>query len=116
MPIFTKALPRATLIASMLLATAPLRAEFTGLDWLNSSADLKRGVVLGALTIVDAERAFQQADSSCDSAAPTLVRGLGHTKAPALEQALEAYYRDKPDERNRSIFHAIWAIALKNSR
>jgi len=108
--------PRLLLLLTLsLLAAAPAQAEFTGADWLDSSAEMKKGVVLGALTIIDAERAFAKADSTCDSAAPTLVRGLGHGKVPQLEQALDNYYRDHPDQRDRAIIHAIWAIALKNS-
>lgn len=108
-------LPRSLLLALSLLATAPVQAEFTGADWLDSSADMKKGVVLGALTIIDADRAFENADSTCDSATPTLVRGLGHGRVPQLEQALDNYYRDHPDQRNRAIIHAIWAIALASA-
>ena len=98
--------------AALLVAAAPAQAEFTGIDWLDSSADLQRGVVLGALTVVYAERSFQRADSSCASAEPTLIRGLGHMKVPQLQQALKDYYQHNPDQRNRAIMHAIWAVAL----
>ena len=97
--------------AVLLVAAAPAQAEFTGLDWLDSSADLQRGVVLGALTVIYAERAFRVADEHCASAEPTLIRGLGHMKVPQLQQALETYYEQHPDERNRAISHAIWAVA-----
>lgn len=112
---FTRRLRLLTLSAALLVVHAPAQAEFTGMDWQDSSADLKRGVMIGALTIVQAERAFAGADNHCASAEPTLERGLGHMTVPQLQQALDDYYKAKPDQRNRSIMHAIWALALQQN-
>lgn len=103
------------LSAALWLAASPAQAEFTGIDWENSSADLKRGVVIGALTLVDTQRAFEAADSTCASADPTLDRGLGHMQVPQLQQAMDDYYQQHPEQRNLSIAHAIWAIALQQA-
>ena len=99
------------LLIAMLAVISPANAEFTGADWLDSSDDMKKGVVLGALTVIYTERSVRVADESCASAEPTLIRGLGHMKAPQLQQALETYYQQHPDQRNRDISHAIWAVA-----
>jgi len=72
---------------------------------------MKKGVVLGTLTVIYAESAFRVADSSCASAEPILIRGLRHMKVPQLQQALESYYQQHPEQRDRAIAHAIWAVA-----
>jgi len=95
----------------LVLVSSSAQAGMTGADWLDSSADMKQGVVLGVLTVIDAERSFRVADEQCASAEPTLIHGLGHMKVPQLQQALESYYQQHPEQRNRAISHAIWALA-----
>jgi hypothetical protein len=112
MPLPSRLLRLPTLsFVAMLIAVSPAQAEFTGADWLASSADMKEGVVLGTLAVIDIERDFRRADTSCASAEPTLLGGLGHLRAPQLQQALERYYKQHPDRRDRAIADAIWAVA-----
>jgi hypothetical protein len=98
-------------LSPVAIPTASAEMEVTGSDWMATQDDVKDGFLMGALTIIDAERDMQGENPSDDSAIPTLVTGLSSMTVTEIKHAIDAYYRDHPQNANRLVIHVLWDIA-----
>jgi hypothetical protein len=98
-------------LSPLAIPTASAEKEVTGADWMASQDSVKDGFLMGALTIIDAERDMQGDTPTDDSVVPTLVKGLSAMTVSDIKNALDAYYRDHPRDTDKLVIHVLWDIA-----
>ena len=98
-------------LSPLAIPTASAEKEVTGADWMASQADVKDGFLMGALTIIDAERGMQGDSPSDDSVVPTLVKGLSAMTVAEIKNAIDTYYSSHPQDTDKLVIHVLWDIA-----
>ena len=98
-------------LSPLAIPTASAEMEVTGTDWMASLNEVKDGFLMGALTIIDAERDMQGASPTDDSVVPTLVKGLSAMTVGEIRSALDNYYTDHPQDADKLVIHVLWDIA-----
>lgn len=101
----------ALLISPLAITTASADMEVTGTAWMASQDNVKDGFLMGALTIIDAERDMQGDSPTDDSIVPTLVKGLSAMTVAEIKNALNAYYTAHPQDTDKLVIHVLWDIA-----
>jgi hypothetical protein len=98
-------------ISPLAIPTASAEMEVTGAHWMASQDAVKDGFLMGALTIIDAERDMQGDSPTDDSVVPTLVKGLSAMTVGEIKTALDNYYTDHPQDTDKLVLHVMWDIA-----
>ena len=101
-------------LSPLTITSAHAEMEVTGAHWMASQDDVKDGFLMGALTIIDAERDMQGASPSDGSVVPTLVRGLSSMSVTQIKSAIDDYYGNNPQDSGKLVIHVLWDIATAN--
>ena len=101
-------------LSPLTITSALAEMEVTGAHWMASQDDVKDGFLMGALTIIDAERDMQGASPSDGSVVPTLVRGLSSMSVTQIKSAIDDYYGNNPQDSGKLVIHVLWDIATAN--
>lgn len=87
----------------------------TGYEWTQAVDQGKKGFLIGLGTMVEIEAEFQAKNPPKGmSAIPTLHEGLSKLTYTQLQEAVDAYYAEHPNDLSKPVIHVIWDVAKAN--
>lgn len=90
-------------------AAAPQPAELTGEQWVQSSSAEKRSFLYGAASIVAIEKiGAQRTGNPASFFVESWENAFKDATIPQIQQKLDAWYAEHPDQKNRHVFEVIW--------
>lgn len=105
----------ASLLAVATNSFAGKEVMVTGFDWTESVDQGKKGFLVGLGTMVEIEAEFQAKNPPKGmSAIPTLHQGLSKLTYTELQEAVDTYYAEHPNDLSKPVIHVIWDVANEN--
>lgn len=87
----------------------------TGYNWTEAVDQGKKGFLIGLGTMVEIEAEFQaKYPPKGKSAIPTLHEGLSKLTYTQLQEAVDTYYAEHPNDLGKPVIHVIWDVAKAN--
>ncbi len=93
--------------------------ELTGEHWSKASDDEKKAYLFGFGTMLSAEHHVQgdKLPTGFKSLTPTFYKGFSGMTFTDLQNAIEAYYKQNPNQLKRPIIEVMWfEIAVPNAQ
>ena len=96
-------------------ALAGKEVMVTGYNWTEAVDAGKKGFLIGLGTMVEIEAEFQAKNPpKGKSAIPTLHEGLSKLTYTQLQEAVDNYYAEHPNDLGKPVIHVIWDVAKDN--
>lgn len=98
----------------MALGCAAARADevplVTGVQWTQSSAELKKAYLVGIANLAQVEQAYGTPSPAPDaqSIVPRMVRGLRGQTLDSVREGLDRWYAANPGRLQRPVLETIW--------
>ena len=109
------ALLLAFLMAATTNAFAGKEVMVTGFEWTQAVDQGKKGFLVGLGTMVEIEPEFQAINPpKGKSSIPTLHEGLSKFTYTEIQDAVDSYYAENPNDLSKPVIHVIWDLAKAN--
>ncbi len=87
----------------------------TGFEWTQAVDQGKKGFLIGLGTMVEIEAEFQaKSPPKGKSSIPILHAGLSKFTYTEIQDAVDTYYAEHPNDLSKPVIHVIWDLAKAN--